>query len=163
MKAQKRLEQLLDDKDERIEALEIELQELKDEEESNWEWARHKTLKKNLDNLPVPRLESMAAERAHPTPARGKRMQAQDRVQEAMNIICQLKDHRWDENASAYGAEYCTRCQREFPHYPDRVPPGAATLRGLINLRLWFFRQWVSSLGQQIRNRFRKTDNDIPF
>ena len=57
MKTQKRLEQLLDQKDERIEELETELQKLTDESESDWKWARRKTLKGNPDNLPVPRLE----------------------------------------------------------------------------------------------------------
>jgi hypothetical protein len=57
MNATERLEKQLDEKDERIEALETELQELKDESESDWKWARHKTLKENPDNLPVPRLE----------------------------------------------------------------------------------------------------------
>jgi len=57
MKTLKRLEQMLDQKDERIEELETELQKLTDESERTWEWARHRTLKTNPDNLPVPRLE----------------------------------------------------------------------------------------------------------
>lgn len=52
-----RLEQQLDLKDARIDELETELQELKDEAASEWKWARHKKLKDNPDNLPVPRLE----------------------------------------------------------------------------------------------------------
>lgn len=57
MKAIERLEQLLDEKSERIEELESELQELKDDSEADWKWARHTTLKENPENLPVPRLE----------------------------------------------------------------------------------------------------------
>lgn len=57
MKIQERLEEQLNLKDERIEELEKELQELKDESEWDWKWSRHKTLKQNLENLPVPRLE----------------------------------------------------------------------------------------------------------
>lgn len=34
-----------------------ERQALKDDEEKDWEWSRHKSLKENPDNLPVPRLE----------------------------------------------------------------------------------------------------------
>src|SRR5688572_2833550 len=57
MKALERLEKLLDEKDEKIEELEHELQELQNEEENDWAWARHKTLKENPNDLPVPRLE----------------------------------------------------------------------------------------------------------
>lgn len=57
MKAIERLAEQLDEKDQRIEELEEELQKLKDESEWDWKWARHKTLKENQDNLPVPRLE----------------------------------------------------------------------------------------------------------
>jgi hypothetical protein len=57
MNATERLEALLDEKDEQIEELEKQLQELQDASERDWEWARHKTLKENPDNLPVPRLE----------------------------------------------------------------------------------------------------------
>lgn len=57
MTATERLEQQLDEKDARIAGLEEELRQLTNDEEANWEWARHKTLKENPDNLPVPRLE----------------------------------------------------------------------------------------------------------
>jgi hypothetical protein len=57
MKAIERLEAQLDEKDARIEELEKELQEIRDDEDANWEWSRHSTLKINPDNLPVPRLE----------------------------------------------------------------------------------------------------------
>jgi hypothetical protein len=56
-KTLERLEQLLDEKDSKIEELQRELDELKDEEDKNWGWARHRTLKENPEGLPVPRLE----------------------------------------------------------------------------------------------------------
>lgn len=57
MNAIERLEELLDEKDSRIEELEKELSDITDREEANWEWARHSTRKEDTDNLPVPRLE----------------------------------------------------------------------------------------------------------
>jgi hypothetical protein len=57
MKAIERLEELLDEKDSRINDLERELREATDRQEADWEWARHSTRKMDADNLPVPRLE----------------------------------------------------------------------------------------------------------
>jgi hypothetical protein len=57
MKATERLEELLDQKDARIEELETELQEANEKLEANWDWCRHTKLEANPDNLPVPRLE----------------------------------------------------------------------------------------------------------
>lgn len=57
MTALERLEELLDQKDARIEELEEELQDLQNVAETDWEWTRPRTLKDNPENLPVPRLE----------------------------------------------------------------------------------------------------------
>ena len=60
MKALQRLEELLDERDARIEELCNELEELKESEKADWKWVRHRTLKSNPDKLPVPRLEIRA-------------------------------------------------------------------------------------------------------
>jgi hypothetical protein len=62
MKSEKRLEELLDKKDEEIEKLkeqieEFEMQRDSAERSDEWRWTYHTVLKKDDVNLPVPRLE----------------------------------------------------------------------------------------------------------
>ena len=56
MTAIERLEQLLDERDTQIEELEQKLQDLTDESERAWDWARHSIIQPH-PLLPIPRLE----------------------------------------------------------------------------------------------------------
>ena len=78
-------------------------------------------------------------------------------------LLCQLKGHRWEENASQYGVEYCTRCEREFPHDDwGRNAVAAQTMRDAVVNRLWLLKHRIRFLRARVKWLLTNKPSDWP-